>query len=153
MTTKEAQIEENLINKLTALKYVYRKDIRDKAALEQNFRQKFNALNRVTLTDLEFDRLKEEIISPDVFATSNKLIVETYQFRKEEERFSRRVPFKEIKKNEFNLNISRYISTAEPEPIIDLKAVNDNLVEIEKRIKESTEKHNAFLKELGLDLI
>ncbi|EQD66491.1 N-6 DNA methylase domain protein, partial [mine drainage metagenome] len=39
-------------------------------------------------------------------------IVDTYQFRKEEPRYARRVDMAEIEKNDFNLNISRYISTA-----------------------------------------
>ena len=57
---------------------------------------------------------------------------------------------KEIEKNEYNLNISRYVSTAEPEEEIDLKQVNKELVEIEEKIKKAKEKHNGFLKELGL---
>ena len=80
-------------------------------------------------------------------------IVETYQFRQERERYSRRVPMEEIKKNEYNLNISRYVSIAEPEPIIDLEDVNKKMMDIDKIIKESTDKHNEFLKELGLKLI
>ena len=43
-----------------------------------------------------------------------------------------------------------YVSTAKPEVQIDLSATHEELVEIEKRIRESTAKHNAFLKELGL---
>lgn len=77
-------------------------------------------------------------------------IVDTYQYRKEEERYARRVPMEEIEKNDYNLNISRYISTAIPEEIIDLKAVNDELATIEKKAAEAAEKHNQFLKELGL---
>ena len=77
-------------------------------------------------------------------------IVKTYQYRKEEERYSRRVPMKEIEKNDFNLNISRYVSTAKPEKKIDLQVVNDELVGLEKKIVEATNKHNGFLKELGL---
>lgn len=80
-------------------------------------------------------------------------IVETYQFRQERERYSRRVPMEEIKKNEYNLNIARYVSIAEPEPIIDLEDVNKKMMDIDKIIKESTDKHNEFLKELGLKLI
>ncbi|MDH5717660.1 MAG: type I restriction-modification system subunit M [Spirochaetia bacterium] len=80
-------------------------------------------------------------------------IINTYKYRKEESRYSRRVSMTEIEKNEYNLNISRYISTAEPEKEIDLKEVNTNLVEIEKKIVESTKKHNKFLKELGLPTI
>ncbi|REC39145.1 type I restriction endonuclease subunit R [Parabacteroides distasonis] len=55
------------------LKYTYRDDIRDRNALERNFRTKFEALNRVHLTDSEFDRLLEEIIDADVFASSKRL--------------------------------------------------------------------------------
>ncbi len=71
--TKEQQIEESLINRLTDLKYTYRPDIRNREALEQNFREKFEALNQVRLTDTEFARLLESIVSPDVFACSETL--------------------------------------------------------------------------------
>ena len=77
-------------------------------------------------------------------------IIDTYQFRKEEARYSRRVEMAEIEKNDFNLNISRYISTAVGEEEISLEDTNADLVEIEKRIREATLKHNTFLKELGL---
>jgi len=77
-------------------------------------------------------------------------IIETYQFRKEESRYSRRVEMDEIRKNEFNLNISRYISTAISESEIDLAATQGDLVDIEKAIQKATIKHNEFLKELGL---
>lgn len=73
MTTKENAIEQGLINRLRDLKYTYRPDIRDKAALENNFRQKFEALNWVSLTDAEFARLRDEIITADVFAASLSL--------------------------------------------------------------------------------
>jgi len=65
--TKEQEIEQGLINRLEELKYTYRPDIRDREALEQNFREKFEALNRVRLTDTEFARLLETIVSSDVF--------------------------------------------------------------------------------------
>jgi len=80
-------------------------------------------------------------------------IVATYQNRNDEKRFSRKVSMQEIEKNDYNLNISRYVSTAKPEPIIDLAAQHNKLKEVEKRIKASTEKHNSFLRELGLDEI
>ena len=80
-----------------------------------------------------------------------KKIIDTYQYRKEEERYSKRVSMEKIaKEHDYNLNISRYVSTALPEPIIDLGIVNSDLVELEKKIKESTKKHNKFLDELGL---
>ena len=77
-------------------------------------------------------------------------IIDTYQFRNEETRYSRRVSMAEIEKNDFNLNISRYISTAVGEEEIDLQATNERLVQIEQEIAAATEKHNRFLKELGL---
>ena len=78
-------------------------------------------------------------------------IVETYQQRPESvERYARRVEIDEIEANDWNLNISRYVSTAEPEVEIDLSVTHKELVDIEKEIQESMAKHNAFLKELGL---
>lgn len=77
-------------------------------------------------------------------------IVDTYRQRAEEERYSRCVSMSEIEKNDYNLNISRYISTAVGEEEIDLAATHRQLVEIEAEIQAATKKHNAFLAELGL---
>lgn len=77
-------------------------------------------------------------------------IVETYQYRKEEERYSRRVTMEEIEKNDFNLNISRYVSTAKPEEKIILEDVHAELMSLEEAIQAATAKHNVFLKELDL---
>ncbi|MBK6295141.1 MAG: type I restriction endonuclease subunit R, partial [Rhodoferax sp.] len=70
---KEEQIEYGFIGKLQGLKYLYRPDIRDRATLEHNFREKFEALNRVKLTNTEFERLLEEITTPDVFTAAQTL--------------------------------------------------------------------------------
>ena len=80
-------------------------------------------------------------------------IVETYQHRKEEDRYSMRVSMERIEKEGFNLNISRYISTAQPEERVDLETVHTQLVDIEERIAQAKDKHNTFLKELGLPLL
>lgn len=77
-------------------------------------------------------------------------IVETYRDRGEQERYARRVSMKEIVENDYNLNISRYVSTAEAEQEIDLKAVHADLEAIELKIGEAKKRHNEFLKELGL---
>ncbi|NVZ10560.1 type I restriction-modification system subunit M [Allochromatium humboldtianum] len=77
-------------------------------------------------------------------------IVETYQHRRKEDRYARRVGMEEIEKNDYNLNISRYVSTAIAEDEIDLGAVNGELLALEQKISASKETHNAFLKELGL---
>jgi type I restriction enzyme M protein len=80
-------------------------------------------------------------------------IVSTYQFRHEEPRYSRRVSMDEIAGHDFNLNISRYISTTVAGEEIDLGAVNAELVSLEHKIEAATRKHNDFLKELGLALL
>lgn len=77
-------------------------------------------------------------------------IIDTYQRRKEETRYSRREEMEEIEMNDFNLNISRYISTAVGEEEIDLAQTHAELLEIEKRIQAATARHDAFLQELGL---
>lgn len=70
---KESQIEQHFIRHLEGLGYVYRKDIKDRASLEQNFRNKFEALNQVRLTDGEFERLMGNIVSSDVYKASKTL--------------------------------------------------------------------------------
>ena len=79
-------------------------------------------------------------------------IIETYQYRPDHvEKYARRVSMDEIEKNGYNLNISRYVSTSEEEIKIDLKEVNNKLKTINQTIVENTNKHNEFLKELGLE--
>ncbi|MDR3415520.1 MAG: DEAD/DEAH box helicase family protein [Nevskia sp.] len=73
LVLKEQDIETAFIEKLRGLKYTERPDIRDRAALERNFREKFEALNRVRLTDAEFQRLLEELTIPDVFTAARVL--------------------------------------------------------------------------------
>lgn len=75
-----------------------------------------------------------------------------FQFRKEK-RYARRVSLEEIEKNDFNLNITRYVSTAEEEKEIDLAAVHAQLVALDAQAKAATDRHNEFLKELGLPLL
>ncbi|NDV56631.1 type I restriction endonuclease subunit R [Bacteroides sp. 519] len=80
---REAQLEEQFIRKLRDLKYIYREDIRDRKMLDKNFREKFETLNRVKLTESEFERLKTDIINPDVFAASKLLRTRNY-FQRED---------------------------------------------------------------------
>jgi len=80
-------------------------------------------------------------------------IVETYQFRKEEPRFSCLVSLAEIKENDYNLNITRYVNLTKDEEPIDLKAVTKQLHETDAKIEEACNKLNVFLKELGLEEI
>ncbi len=83
MTIKENQIEQGLIGKLTDLKYTPCPEIRDREALEKNFRNKFESLNRVKLTDAEFARLRDEIVTSDVY-TAAKTLRERNTFLRED---------------------------------------------------------------------
>ena len=98
----------------------------------------------------EYDKGKRQNVLQPEHITK---IIDTYQFRKEEQRYSRRVSMEEIEKNDFNLNISRYVSTAEAEEEINLSKVHAELVALDQRIKTATQQHNEFLKELGLPLL
>src|SRR3546814_17381352 len=73
MHVRESTIEQELIAKLGELKYTLRSDIRDRAALEANFRKHFEALNRVELSEAEFKRLLDDITPPDVFTAAHTL--------------------------------------------------------------------------------
>ncbi|PUE62240.1 type I restriction-modification system subunit M [Limnohabitans sp. Rim8] len=77
-------------------------------------------------------------------------IIDTYQFRREEARYSMRVSMERIEKEAYNLNISRYISTAHAEVDIDLKKTQAELQMLAQRIDTARNTHNDFLKELGL---
>jgi type I restriction enzyme R subunit len=66
----EQEIETCLVNKLKDLKYSYRPELNNRSALEENFCDKFEELNRIKLTDGEFARLLDEIITPDVFVAA-----------------------------------------------------------------------------------
>jgi type I restriction enzyme M protein len=81
-------------------------------------------------------------------------IIDTYKERPQEiERYARRVEMAEIEENDYNLNITRYVSTAEPEQIIDLEKTHRKIVQADKDIRVMTTKHNEYLKELGLPLL
>ena len=73
MIQSEAQLEQQFLEKLQEMKYTYRSDIRDLDALESNFRQKFERLNFVTLSDDEFRKLLQENVTADVFTASKRL--------------------------------------------------------------------------------
>ena len=78
-------------------------------------------------------------------------IIDTYQYRKEEDKkYSRRVSMGEIKQHGYNLNISQYVSTVSEEEVINLEEVTRELEEIEIKIQQAKSEHNEFLKELGL---
>ena len=60
------------------------------------------------------------------------------------------VALSEIKENDFNLNISRYIDTTEPEPEVDILAVKQTIADLEQQEAEIDQKLSSFLKEMGI---
>ena len=77
-------------------------------------------------------------------------IVDAYDDFKDVEKYMRLVPLSEIKDNDYNLNISRYIDTSEPEPIVDVAEVKKTIEDLEAKEKEIDQKLAGFLKELGI---
>ena len=109
----EKDIENNLINILSSnLKFTYREDIKDRKALEENFRQKFNRHNYVNLTDLEFARLLDEIVTSDVFEASKKLrTINTFMRQDETPLQYSLINTKDVCKNDFEFVTQLKINT------------------------------------------
>ncbi|MBQ3618616.1 MAG: type I restriction-modification system subunit M [Bacteroidales bacterium] len=82
-----------------------------------------------------------------------KMIVDTYRERAEIERYSRRVSLQEIKENNYNLNITRYVNLSIEEVSVDLAKVQKELKAIDIEIEKHRAEHNSFLRELGLEEI
>lgn len=75
-------------------------------------------------------------------------IVETYNNNNEIEKYSRIVSIDEIKNNDYNLNIPRYIDTFEEEPEIDLAQVTADLLAVDDEIKNDNKALLSMLDEL-----
>ncbi|MCP8938521.1 type I restriction-modification system subunit M [Alsobacter sp. SYSU M60028] len=91
------------------------------------------------------ERPRKNVLTED----NIKRIADAYRAWTDEDRFSRVVDMKEIAENDFNLNISRYIDTLEPEKPIDVKAELDKLRQAEQARDEAVARMNALLKEMG----
>lgn len=77
-------------------------------------------------------------------------IFDTYKKRVDIEKFSRKVDFKEIEENDFNLNITRYVDTFEEEAPIDIQANLKELAALEPELQKLEEQMVEYLKELGI---
>jgi type I restriction enzyme M protein len=77
-------------------------------------------------------------------------IVATYKTRKDEDKYAHVAQFDEIKENEFNLNIPRYVDTFEEEETIDVAAVQKEIEQLEGELVEVRAKMKQYLKELGV---
>ena len=77
-------------------------------------------------------------------------IVTTYRERKAEDKYSYIAPLSEVKENEYNLNIPRYVDTFEEEDPVDIEAVSKDLVSLEKDLKTADSTIADFCKQLGI---
>ena len=79
-------------------------------------------------------------------------IVATYQARETIDKYAYLASFEEIKENDFNLNIPRYVDTFEEEQEIDIDAVQDEISQLESELVEVKQEMAGYLKELGYAL-
>ena len=77
-------------------------------------------------------------------------IVETYVERSVEAKFSYMAPLDEVKENDYNLNIPRYVDTFEPEDLIDLDAISTELKRLEVEMNQTDERVSSFCDSLGI---
>ncbi|KYG02157.1 type I restriction endonuclease subunit M [Sorangium cellulosum] len=78
-----------------------------------------------------------------------KKIAATFKAFKDVDRYARVVGFEEIEKNDFNLNISRYVETTEAAERVEVAHALQRLRELEKKRGEAEAQMNAYLRELG----
>ena len=94
-------------------------------------------------------------LEPGDIAVCGSTIVGTldsYRGREEIDRYSHRATFEEIEHNKFNLNIPRYVDTFEPEPEIDVQAVQNEIRELDRQLAETRAQMNRYLQELGIEI-
>jgi type I restriction enzyme R subunit len=147
--TKEYHIEEKLIEQLKELKYSYRPDIVNRKSLEQNFRVKFETLNRVRLSENEFLRLREEIIEPDVFAASKKLRERQY-FQREDGTplHYTLVNIKDWCKNEFEVINQLRINTENSNHRYDVILLINGLPVVQIELKKLDVSHRKAMQQI-----
>ncbi|MCL5784935.1 MAG: type I restriction-modification system subunit M [Patescibacteria group bacterium] len=78
-------------------------------------------------------------------------IIDTYRSRKTEDKYSYTAPISEIKENDYNLNIPRYVDTFEEEEPINLKEVTEEIKNVDSEIKTIDEKIRQYTKELEIE--
>ena len=77
-------------------------------------------------------------------------IVDTFVKRETIDKYSYVATIEEIKENDYNLNIPRYVDTFEEEEPIDLQAVSEKIASIDKEIAKLDDELAVYLRELGL---
>ena len=97
--------------------------------------------------DGNFEKGKNQNILRDSDITR---IVNAYQARQNEDKYSYVASFDEIKENDFNLNIPRYVDTFEEEEPVDLVAVKAEIQKLDTETKAAIDKAESMMRLLGL---
>jgi len=104
---------------------------------------------KLTIIDASSD-FKDGKNQNELLAEHISKIVKAYDGASDVDKYMRVVDVTELEENDYNLNISRYIDTSEPEIPVDIKAVRQKIAELEKRETKIDKKLDGFLKELGV---
>lgn len=75
-------------------------------------------------------------------------IIDTYKARQNIDRYAHVASMDEIKENDYNLNIPRYVDTFEPEPEIDIQQVNKELADVDQQIAAVEKELDAMIADL-----
>ena len=97
--------------------------------------------------DGNFEKSKNQNILRD---SDIERIVNTYQARQNEDKYSYVASFDEIKENDFNLNIPRYVDTFEEEELVDIDEVQRNIADIEAELAQVQAQMKKYMDELGI---
>jgi type I restriction enzyme M protein len=96
----------------------------------------------------DFDKVKTQNVLTDSHLAN---IIETYRTRQTKDKYSYNATLVEVQENDYNLNIPRYVDTFEEEEAIDLKAVANDLQNLEKDMATTDQTIADFCKELNIE--
>lgn len=144
---RQKLIEENLLDAVIGLPanlffgtgipaaiLVFRKQKVDKTVVFIDASREYvDGKNQVSLSDVHLDK-----------------VVATYKARENVDKYAYVADFQEIKENDFNLNIPRYVDTFEEEEEVDLRAVQDEIKSLDTELAQVQKQMQAYLRELGL---
>lgn len=105
--------------------------------------------NNVVFIDAskDYEKGKNQNILRDNYIEN---ILEAYKNREEVEKYCHIANYDEIKENDFNLNIPRYVDIYEEEERVDIDLIKDEIIALENEIITVKDRINIYLKELGI---
>lgn len=146
---RKEMIEENLLDAVIGLpgNLFYGTSIPACILVFQKNRGRSDVLFIDASGDGNFEKGKNQNILRD---TDIEKVVAVYKAFEPVDKYAYRASRDEIRENEYNLNIPRYVDTFEEEEMIDIDKVRSNIADIEKELEEVQAQMDAYLKELGL---